>query len=181
MANIPNPIDEYKRRLGQGAKLNLYNVTLTFPTALGVDPDLEDEFSILCDKATFPKPRNIEMIEVPVQGEFYKLAGNKANVEDLNFSFRNDPDHRLRDIFEAWLQLIQTDRVGIRTNFANHVANIQIAQLNEFRDETKKIEVVSAWPNAITEGIEFDNTNGTEISLTNVTIAYDFHRFISVS
>ena len=103
-------IDDYKSKLGYGARSNLFLVELTLPAFL-VNPVLEEEVRIMAEKFTMPPARSINEIAVPIAGETFKLAGDKSAEIDVTLSFKNTEDYRLRNMFELWIDTIQQDIV----------------------------------------------------------------------
>ena len=179
MAFIPNTVEEYKIRLGYGQRQNMFNVELTFPGGVGIDVDLETEFNILCTNAQWPKDRNIEPIPVQKQGEWFKLPGDRVDVEPVTFGFKNTTNINLRQAFVQWMDFIHQNRSGIRNLPSSFTTSIFISMLDAGRNETRKVELVNAWPTAIAEAIEL-NDETKEISITNITVDYDYHRYIDV-
>ena len=180
MANIPNQIDDYKKRLGLGARANLFSVDLTFPALVGADQDLENDFKIMCIQAGWPALRPVTPIPVSYQGEFFKLPGDKADFADVTFMFNNSEDYRLRNIFDTWVQLVNQDRAGVRNNPEDLVTSIFISQLDHARNEIKKVELIGAWPNSAAAENAFDRSADGTISQTSVIISYDWARDVAI-
>ncbi len=173
MAQIENKIDQYKLALGHGHRQNLFHVVISFPAILGVSSDDEDGFSIMCDKAQFPKPRDIEAIPIDYQGEDFKIPGSKTPPEPITISFKNRQDFRERVIFENWINLIQADKTGIRAVPSDiYAPTMTISILNHARFEVKKCKLFNVWPSAIGSPIETDNAT-KDISITDITLQLD--------
>ena len=70
-------IDEFKTRIGYGARSNLFEVSVTFP--FGGDANL---FTFLCKSATLPATRTIQPIQIDYQGDQIQIAGDKNGTPD---------------------------------------------------------------------------------------------------
>ena len=111
MAQIPTRgISAFKSKLiGGGARPNLFEVDVTFPTAvnLGVQGDGtgqfdSENFRFLCKTAALPGS-NVTPIEVPFRGRTLKVAGDRT-IEPWSVTVINDEDFSHRRAFEAWIQ-----------------------------------------------------------------------------
>jgi hypothetical protein len=170
-------IDDYKSKLGYGARSNLFLTELTLPAFL-VNPVLEEEVRIMAEKFTMPPARAINEIAVPIAGETFKLAGDKTAEIDVTLSFKNTEDYRLRNMFELWIDTIQQDITGLRTSPQNYKATqFFVSQLNHRNEVTKKVELIGAWPKTINQ-IDFDLTTDGTILLTDVTFGIDGHNTV---
>ena len=113
MAQIPTRgISAFKSKLiGGGARPNLFEVDVTFPTAvnLGIQGDGtgqfdSENFRFLCKTAALPGS-NVTPIEVPFRGRTLKVAGDRT-IEPWSVTIINDEDFSHRRAFEAWIQNI---------------------------------------------------------------------------
>lgn len=176
----PNTIDLYKARLGYGARGNLFLVQLRFPEILAVDVEDQREFEILCEKATLPGTRPITAEEIPYQGDYFKLAGEKAAEPEVTFDFKNTEDLKVRTLFENWIELIQQDFTGFRASPTTYKSpSLFISQLDKSKNVIKKVELLGAFPTAV-PAIEFALSEGA-ITTTSITMSIDSHRNIAVS
>ncbi len=175
----PFSISDYKSLLGYGSRTNLFYVQLTFPSILSLGEDAEKEFTILCRTATLPASRVMTSIDVPYQGDYFRLAGDKAAEPDFTFTFQNTEDMRLRNIFELWTDTIQQDLTGLRTSPILYKApSMFVSQLNKSKEIIKKVELISAFPLTVS-GIDFTLGEGA-VSETTIVMAIDAHRNVAV-
>ena len=137
MAQIPTRgISAFKSKLiGGGARPNLFEVDVTFPTAvnLGVQGDGtgqfdSENFRFLCKPAALPGS-NVTPIEVPFRGRTLKVAGDRT-IEPWSVTIINDEDFSHRRAFEAWIQNIAQygDHSGL-TNPSDYMGQAIVYQL----------------------------------------------------
>ena len=98
-------IDSFKSKLvGGGARPNLFEVRLTFPTGLdGVDEAVEKSRFMV--KAANLPASNINVIDVPFRGRNLKIAGDRT-FDVWTITVINDTDFKIRDAFERWMNAI---------------------------------------------------------------------------
>ena len=137
MAQIPTRgISAFKSKLiGGGARPNLFEVDVTFPTAvnLGIQGDGtgqfdSENFRFLCKAAQLPGS-NVTPIDVPFRGRSLKVAGDRT-IDPWSVTIINDEDFSHRRAFEAWAQNIAQygDHSGM-TNPADYMGNAIVYQL----------------------------------------------------
>ena len=137
MAQIPTRgISAFKSKLiGGGARPNLFEVDVTFPTAvnLGIQGDGtgqfdSENFRFLCKAAQLPGS-NVTPIDVPFRGRTLKVAGDRT-IDPWSVTIINDEDFSHRRAFEAWAQNIAQygDHSGM-TNPADYMGNAIVYQL----------------------------------------------------
>jgi hypothetical protein len=137
MAQIPTRgISAFKSKLiGGGARPNLFEVDVTFPTAvnLGVQGDGtgqfdSENFRFLCKTAALPGS-NVTPIEVPFRGRTLKVAGDRT-IEPWSVTIINDENFSHRRAFEAWIQNMAQygDHSGL-TNPSDYMGQAIVYQL----------------------------------------------------
>lgn len=139
MAQLPTRgISDFKSKLaGGGARPNLFEVNITFPTGLSLDlqgdgaawtTDVQDRFSFLCKAAALPAS-NVAPIDVPFRGRILKVAGDRT-FDTWTVTVINDEDFTIRRAFESWMQNIAQygDHSGI-ANPATYMSNAKVYQL----------------------------------------------------
>jgi len=114
--NIPlRKITDFKSRIsGGGARPNLFEVELAFPTAVGVDNDVLQKARFLVKAAALPASI-VSPIEIPFRGRTLKIAGDRT-FETWTITIINDTDFIIRSAFEKWMNLINnvSDATGIQ-------------------------------------------------------------------
>ena len=93
-------INDFKAELGDGARANLYKVTLTFPTVAVAGSDVTRKLSFLCKTAQIPG-QTIGNIQVPFRGRQIPVPGDRT-FEDWTLTVLNDDKFVVRDAFERW-------------------------------------------------------------------------------
>jgi hypothetical protein len=110
MANYPNTetttnrtLTQFRSKLiGGGARPNLFECELSFPTGVDYKPD--DTFRMLVKAASLPAS-NLGVIDVPFRGRNLKIAGDRT-FDPWSITVINDTDFKIRTAFEQWMNLI---------------------------------------------------------------------------
>lgn len=196
MAQIPTRgISAFKSKLiGGGARPNLFEVDVTFPTAvnLGVQGDGtgqfdSENFRFLCKTAALPGS-NVTPIEVPFRGRTMKVAGDRT-IEPWSVTIINDEDFSHRRAFEAWIQNMAQygDHSGL-TNPNDYMGNAVVYQLGRSESvqqgtntvgENARIlaqyRFIDIFPTSISEiGLSYDSENSIEEFTVDFQVQYYF-------
>jgi len=197
MAQIPTRgISAFKSKLiGGGARPNLFEVDITFPTAvnLGVQGDGgsgafdSENFRFLCKTAALPGS-NVTPIEVPFRGRTLKVAGDRT-IEPWSVTVINDEDFSHRRAFEAWIQNMAQygDHSGL-TNPNDYMGNAVVYQLgrsesnqqgtNTTGDNSRilaQYRFIDIFPTSISEiGLSYDSENAIEEFTVDFQVQYYF-------
>ena len=197
MAQIPTRgISAFKSKLiGGGARPNLFEVDVTFPTAvnLGVQGDGgsgafdSENFRFLCKTAALPGS-NVTPIEVPFRGRTLKVAGDRT-IEPWSVTIINDKDFSHRRAFEAWIQNMAQygDHSGL-TNPNDYMGNAVVYQLGRSESnqqgtnttgENSRIlaqyRFIDIFPTSISEiGLSYDSENAIEEFTVDFQVQYYF-------
>ena len=108
-------ISDFKSRLnGGGARPNLFEGELAFPTAVAVDSEVLAKARILVKAAALPAS-TVAPIEIPFRGRILKIAGDRT-FETWTITVINDTDFMIRSAFEKWMNVINKmdDGTGIQ-------------------------------------------------------------------
>ena len=196
MAQIPTRgISAFKSKLiGGGARPNLFEVDVTFPTAvnLGVQGDGtgtfdSENFRFLCKTAALPGS-NVTPIEVPFRGRTLKVAGDRT-IEPWSVTIINDEDFSHRRAFEAWIQNMAQygDHSGL-TDPNDYMGNAVVYQLgrsesvqqgtNTTGDNSRilaQYRFIDIFPTSISEiGLSYDSENLIEEFTVDFQVQYYF-------
>jgi hypothetical protein len=121
-------ITEFKNKLtGGGARANLFEVSISFPTTLtGNNADLE-RFMV---KAAALPASNLGPIDVPFRGRILKIAGDRT-FDTWTVTVLNDTNFTLRHAFEDWINQINNvgDATGLITP-ASYMKDAYVTQLD---------------------------------------------------
>ena len=99
-------IDAFKSKLvGGGARPNLFEVELQWPSFLtGLDDDVQEMARFMVKAANLPAS-NITPIDVPFRGRNLKIAGDRT-FDVWTITIINDTDFMIRNAFERWMNAI---------------------------------------------------------------------------
>tara|TARA_B100000925_G_scaffold290797_1_gene276880 strand:+ start:1438 stop:2082 length:645 start_codon:yes stop_codon:yes gene_type:complete len=166
--NNTRSIDSFKSRLiGGGARPNLFEVEMAFPSVNGDDsaifPELKDTSYRMMIKGAQLPASNIQEVVVPFRGRQLKVAGDRR-FEPWTITVINDGDFRLREAFEKWANFITKVSDGSGTvNPSDYYADWVVNQLGRANTDLAvtgdsnpaKIEVlrryqmVGCWPSSV--------------------------------
>ena len=137
MAQIPTRnISQFKSKMiGSGARPNLFEVDVTFPTGVnlavqgdGTGQFDKENFRFLCKAAALPAS-TITPIPVPFRGRTLKVAGDRT-FDVWTVTIINDEDFRLRHAFESWMNLLsKLDNATGATNPSSYMTDAFVYQL----------------------------------------------------
>lgn len=160
---MPNKtITEFKNRMsGGGARPNLFEVTLTFPT--GVTPPTDNTLASFLVKSAALPASNIGPIEVPFRGRILKLAGDRT-FDTWTVTVINDTNFALRSAFEEWMNKINShnDASG-ETNPSNYMKDVYVDQLDRDGSKLRTYKFNSVFPTNISPiDLSYDTTDAIE-------------------
>ena len=133
-------ITDFKSKLsGGGARSNLFECELAFPTAVNVEGlnDILNKARFLVKAANLPAS-NVAPIEVPFRGRVLKIAGDRT-FDTWTITVINDTDFAIRSAFEKWMNTINrvSDNTGT-TNPADYQADAFVFQLDRDGQSIRK-------------------------------------------
>ena len=105
-------ISEFKGKLlGGGARPNLFECVLSFPSGLSITTD--DDFRFMIKAASLPAS-NINVIDIPFRGRNLKIAGDRT-FDPWTITVINDTNFKIRNAFEKWMNYINRheDNAGV--------------------------------------------------------------------
>jgi hypothetical protein len=123
-------ISDFKSKLtGGGARPNLFEVELAFPSAVAIDNDVLQKARFLVKAAALPAS-TIANIDIPFRGRILKIAGDRT-FETWTITVINDVDFSIRSAFEKWMNAINkmTDGTGL-TNPIDYQKDAIVKQLD---------------------------------------------------
>ena len=108
--SVPNnerSFDSFKTRLAQGgARPNLFEVEMDFPSGVGIfDDEIENTTHRMMIKGAQLPASNIAEVIVPFRGRQLKVAGDRR-FDPWTITVVNDGDFKLRQAFERWANYI---------------------------------------------------------------------------
>ena len=171
-------LSQFKSKLlGGGARPNLFEVQVNFPTAvnLGIQGDNpnnsfnQDTFRFLCKAAALPAS-NIANIDVPFRGRIFKVAGDRT-FENWTVTVINDENFNHYRAFQAWMQNIGQygDSSGM-TNPSDYMGQATVYQLGR-NSSTRQAAGSPATDSRTIAQYKFEDIWPTTVS--NIDLSYD--------
>jgi len=175
-------ISNFKSQLtGGGARPNLFEVELNFPTGSGQSlgfmsndsnpaaatqtlstSGVSDKVPFLVKAAALPAS-NITPVEVPFRGRILKVAGERT-FDSWTVTVLNDTDFRIRTVMEQWMNGISrlTNGSG-EVNPTDYTADASVTQLDRNGNEIRQYDFVGLFPTNISEiPLSYDTTDTIE-------------------
>ena len=143
-------ITDFKSKLtGGGARPNLFEVELAFPSAVGVDNDTLQKARFLVKAAALPAS-TVAPIDVPFRGRILKIAGDRT-FETWTIKVINDTDFSIRSAFEKWMNTINrmNDATGL-TDPEEYQADAYVYQLSRDGGILRSYRFYDVFPTNIT-------------------------------
>ena len=158
--NIPlRKITDFKSKMGGGgARPNLFEVELSFPSAVQVDNDILQRARLLVKAAALPSS-TIAPVEVPFRGRILKVAGDRT-FETWTITVINDVDFAIRSSFEKWMNTINrmNDGSGL-TDPDSYQADAFVYQLDRDGGILRTYKFYDLWPtNISTIDLSYETT-----------------------
>ena len=177
-------IVDFKQKLtGGGARSNLFEVEIEYPTEINVTTGAEGpkEFGKFMIKAAEIPASNLGNIPVPFRGRVLPIAGDRT-FDPWTVTIINDTNFRIREAMEVWSNSIndlQTSQ-GI-IDPADYQTNAKVKQLSrKGGNDPGKIDVLreyrfeGIYPNVVSE-IALDYGATDQIEEFQVTFNYLFY------
>ena len=160
---------------GDGARPNLFKVSLTGATSYFTSSGLEAEFFI---RASSIPGATLGQVVVPYFGREVKFAGNRT-FADWTVTVINDEDFKVRSVMEKWMNSINlhtaNSRVGGGTGTKGYYSTATVHQLSKstIGNTTRSYTFQQMFPTDLSE-ITLDWGDNDSIQEFTVTFAYDF-------
>ena len=142
-------ITDFKSKLvGGGARSNLFEVVLSFPTIATPNSDVLDKSRFLVKSAAVPASQ-INSIDVAFRGRTLKVAGDRS-FESWTITVINDSDFSIRSAMENWMNKI--NNVSSNTgeiNPASYTADAYVYQLDRNGKTLRAYRFYDLFPTAI--------------------------------
>ena len=168
-------ITDFKSKLtGGGARPNLFEVVLAFPTL--VSPVNENEVlqkSRFLVKAAALPSSTIAPVEIPFRGRILKVAGDRT-FETWTITVINDTDFMIRSAMEKWMNTINKleDASGI-TNPVDYQSDALVHQLDRDGSTLRSYKFKSIFPtNISTIDLSYETTDTVEEFTVEMQVLY---------
>ena len=186
--SIPNnerSIDSFKSRLvSGGARPNLFEVEMDFPSGVGIfDEEIDNTRHRMMIKGAQLPASNIAEVIVPFRGRQLKVAGDRR-FDPWTITVLNDGDFKLREAFERWSNYIIKVSDGSGTiNPTDYFADWRVNQLGRASTDLatrgdqsgaslpvlRRYNMKGCWPSAV-GGIELSYDTADTVEEFQVTL-----------
>ena len=168
-------ISDFKSKLsGGGARPNLFEVELAFPTAAKPANQTEvlEKARFLVKAAALPAS-TIASVDVPFRGRILKVAGDRT-FETWTITIINDVDFSIRSAFEKWMNIINkmSDGTGI-ANPALYQKDAIVKQLDRDGSLLRSYKFWDIFPtNLSTIDLSYDTTDTIQEFTVEMQVHY---------
>ena len=168
-------ISDFKSKLkGGGARPNLFEVELTFPSIVGVQDENEViENSRFLVKAAALPASTVAPIDIPFRGRILKIAGDRT-FETWTITVINDVDFSIRSAFEKWMNAINklTDGTGL-TNPIDYQKDAIVKQLDRDGSVLRSYKFWDIFPtNISTIDLNYETTDTIQEFTVEMQVHY---------
>ncbi len=142
-------ISDFKSKLaGGGARPNLFEVVLSFPTSAPTNTNTLDKSRFLIKAAALPSS-TIGPINVPFRGRILKIAGDRT-FESWTVTVINDTDFAIRSALEKWMNSMNrvSDATGA-VDPALYQADAYVYQLDRDGSTLRSYHMYDIFPTSI--------------------------------
>jgi len=161
--------------VGDGARPNLFQVSLTFPALVTNGVAASQKATFMAKAAQLPGS-TVGMVTVPYFGRELKFAGNRT-FPDWTITIINDEDFTIRNTMESWLNAINSHagnvRDGAATNPSSYSVDAEVIQYGKAGNELKRYKFVGMFPQDVAP-IDLDWGSNDTIEEFAVTFAYQY-------
>lgn len=167
-------IEDFKAVLqGGGVRPTMFEVELTFPSAITADSTLATNESTFLVKAAALPASNVGVIEVPFRGRKLKVSGDRT-FDPWATTVINDVSFNLRGTFEKWAEKIQNHNYALgSTSLSEYFASAIVRQLDRDGTQLRAYRFEGIWPSTVGEiGLAFDSTDVVEEYEVSFNVQY---------
>ena len=166
---------------GDGARPNLFSVSLTFPTMVRAS-NVAEKLTFMAHATSLPP--SIEGVATQFYfGRQVKFAGDRQ-FPDWSLTIINDEDFIVRNAFEAWSDKLNSHTQNVRAAGALsstiYCADATVTQYSKVGTPIKAYKFVGMFPNTV-DPIQVDWGSNDRIEEFNVTFSYQYWESSSVT
>ena len=170
--------------LGDGARANLFEVTLNLPRTLETQPGVQSlagqgivSASRFLVRAAQLPGSTIGTVNVPYFGREVKFAGNRT-FADWTVTVINDEDFKIKKTMEIWMSYINSHAGNVRTstdtaNKLDYFAQMKVTQFGKTGNDIKRYSFIDAFPVDVSP-IDLNWGDNDSIEEFTVTFAYQY-------
>ena len=169
-------VTEFRANLvGDGARPNLFQVTMTFPAYVTESVSSSQALTFLCKSAQLPGS-TVGTVPLFYFGRELKFAGNR-NFADWTITVINDENFKVRRAFESWMNGINSHAANLRNGTAGSPSGYSVDAKVEQYDKAGKVikayKFVGAFPVDLSP-IDLDWGSNDSIEEFTTTLAYQW-------
>lgn len=161
--------------IGDGARPNLFQVTLTFPT-VAVNGVAAGQKATFMAKAAQLPGSTVGTVPVYYFGRELKFAGNRT-FTDWTLQIINDEDFTVRNSIESWMNAINSHSSNVRAagaaNPLGYTVDAEVTQYGKTGEALKTYKFVGLYPLDLAP-IDLDWGSNDTIEEYAVTFAYQW-------
>jgi hypothetical protein len=161
--------------IGDGARPNLFSVSLIFPTIVTNATAAGQKITFMAKTAQLPGS-SIGTVPVYYFGREMKFAGNRT-FADWTLTIINDEDFIIRNSLENWMNSINSHAGNIRSAAAENVnaysIDANVIQYGKTGNELKNYKFIGMFPLDLSP-IDLDWGSNDAIEEYTCTFAYQF-------
>jgi len=170
-------VAEFRAQLvGDGARPNLFSVSLAFPAIAGANgPVASQKVTFLAKAAQLPGS-TIGQVPLYYFGREMKFAGNRT-FADWTLQIINDEDFAVRSALESWMNSINSHAGNVRNGAAaspsGYTADATVTQYNKEGNAIQTYNFVGMFPLDVAP-IDLDWGTNDSIEEFSCTFAYQY-------
>jgi len=174
---MPFNIQEFRARLNRdGARPNLFEVTMNFPTVvIPSSGAASQKFTFMCRSAQLPGS-SMGSVVVPYFGREVKMAGNRT-FADWSVTVINDEDFQIRNAFERWMGGINSHALNRRNSSfqtpISYTSDATVTQYGKAGTKIKSYQFVGMFPIDLAP-IDLDWGSNDTIEEFAITFQYQY-------
>ena len=161
--------------IGDGARPNLFQVSLTFPTVATNGVASSQKATFMAKTAQLPGS-TINSFPLYYFGRELKFAGNRT-FTDWTLQIINDEDFLIRNSLESWMNSINSHTTNVRNSAAvnpsNYSVDAEVTQYGKAGQELKKYKFVGLFPVDVAP-IDLDWSSNDSIEEYAATFAFQY-------
>lgn len=170
-------IDAFRTQLvGDGARPNLFEIQLVFPTFVTLGAAAQQKVTFLCKSAQLPGS-TVGVAPLFYKGREVKLAGNRT-WQDWTIQVINDEDMVIRNAFEQWVNGLNSPQDNVRSPAATIIdggygVDAQVTHFGKNGNIIKQYQLIGMWPMDISP-IELDWGQNDTVEEFTATLAMQY-------
>jgi hypothetical protein len=168
--------------IGDGARPNLFQVSLNFPTVATNGVVAGQKATFMAKTAQLPGS-TVGTVPVYYFGRELKFAGNRT-FTDWTLQIINDEDFTIRNSIESWMNAINSHAGNIRDTAAKgplgYTVDAEVTQYGKTGDTLKTYKFVGLYPLDLAP-IDLDWGSNDSIEEYGVTFAYQWWEAVTTS